>query len=153
VTLEELEDNLPNGFHDAEVFSLELDYALAVAKFHLNLLVGWPDDRESERQAYQEATLLVTGLCFCSIDAPSPTYPFLPDGKPICVSGDAAKPDHLPSLPDLTAKLPGALGAIDSLLMVGMRLSILQGAMLRWYGSVTNRSLRYREWSFLLLSG
>ena len=103
MTLDELDRNLPNGFHDAEIFSIELNYAAGVAKFHLSLLVGWPEDPEPERLAYQEATLMVTGLCFCSIDPPYPTYRFHADGKPICVSGDPAKPDHLPSLPDLAA--------------------------------------------------
>jgi hypothetical protein len=106
LTLEELDHNLPNGFHDAEIFSFELDYAAGTARFRMNLLVGCPDDPEPEGQAYQEATLVVNGLCFCSIDPPSSTYPFLPHGEPICVSGDAAKSDHLSSLPDLAAKLP-----------------------------------------------
>jgi hypothetical protein len=106
VTLQELEDNLPNGFHDAKIFSFELNYVEGIAKFHMNLLTGWPDDPEPERQAYQEAFLVVSGLCFCSIDPPSSMYPFLPDGKPILVSGDPAKSDHLPSLADLTSKFP-----------------------------------------------
>jgi len=106
VTLEELDNSLPNGFHDAEIFSLELDYSSGIARFRMNLLVGWPDDPEPEREKYQEATLVVSGLCFCSIDPPISTYAFLPDGTPIGVSGDPAKSDHLPSLPDLAAKLP-----------------------------------------------
>jgi hypothetical protein len=57
--LEELEDNLPNGFHDAEIFSLELNYGAGTAKFRMNLLVGWPDDAEPERDSYQEASLVV----------------------------------------------------------------------------------------------
>lgn len=107
LTLVELENKLPNGFHDAEFFSFEVDYVAGVVKFHLNLLVGWPGDPEPERQAYQEASLVVSGACFCSIQPPDSTYNFLPDGKPICVSGDLAKADHLPSLPDLIAKCPG----------------------------------------------
>jgi hypothetical protein len=79
VTLDELDHALPNGFHDAEIFSFEVDYVDGIASFHLNLLVGWPDDPEPERCAYQEATLVVKGLCFCSIDPPHSTYPFLPD--------------------------------------------------------------------------
>lgn len=106
VTLEELEDALPNGFHDAEIFSFELDYVAGIAKFHLNLLVGWPDDPEPESQAYQEATLVVEGLCFCSIDPPYSTYPFLPSGKPVLVAGAKAKDDAPPFVPDLVAKLP-----------------------------------------------
>src|SRR4029077_9868971 len=106
MTLDELDHKLPNGFHDAEIFSLELDYPAGIAKFRLSLLVGWPEDPDPERQAYQEATMMVMGLCFCSIDPPYPGYPFHPDGKPICVSGDPAKPDHMPSLPELAAKFP-----------------------------------------------
>jgi len=106
MTLDELDHKLPNGFHDAEIFSLELDYPAGIAKFRLSLLVGWPEDPDPERQAYQEATMMVMGLCFCSIDPPYPGYPFHPDGRPICVSGDPAKPDHMPSLPELAAKFP-----------------------------------------------
>lgn len=49
MTLEELDHNLPNGFHDAEIFSFELDYAAGTARFRMNLLVGWPDDPEPDR--------------------------------------------------------------------------------------------------------
>jgi hypothetical protein len=106
VTLDELDRSLPNGFHDAQLFSLELNYTARSAKLHLNLLVGWPEDPELEREAYQEATLTITGLCFCSIGPPQSNYPFLPDGNPIGLSGDPAKPDHLPSLPDLVERFP-----------------------------------------------
>jgi hypothetical protein len=108
MTLDELDNTLPNGFHDAEIFSYEVDFVEATAKFHLNLLVGWPEDPAEERQKYQEATVVVSGLCFLSIDPPSSTYPFLPDGKPICVSSDPADADTLQSLPDLAAKFPGS---------------------------------------------
>ena len=64
MTLEELDNSLPNGFHDAEIFSFEVNYVEAIAKFHVNLLTGSPDDPEPERQAYQEAFLDVSGLCF-----------------------------------------------------------------------------------------
>jgi hypothetical protein len=106
MTLDEPDDSLPNGFHDAEIFSFEVDCARGTANFHLNLLVGWPDDPVSERDAYQEAKLVVRGLCFCSIDAPYATSPFLPDGKPILVSGAKPEADAPPFVPDLVAKFP-----------------------------------------------
>jgi hypothetical protein len=106
MTLEELDHSLPNGFHDAQLFALELNYAAGSAKLHLNLLVGWPEDPEPNREAYQEAMLTITGLYFCSIGAPQSSYPFLPNGSPISLSGDPAKPDHLPSLLDLVEKCP-----------------------------------------------
>jgi len=106
VTLEELDDKLPNGFHDAGLISIELDYVAGTAILRLSLHVGLRDDPELEREEYQEANLNLSGLCFCSIDPPDPTYPFLPKGKPITVGGDPAKADHLQSLPALAARLP-----------------------------------------------
>ena len=106
MTLDELNQNLPNGFHDAKLFSIQLDYVAGTAVLHLSLHVGRPEDPESERERYQEATLNLNGLCFCSIEPPDPRYHFLPNGKPTPASGDPAKADHLPSLPALSEQLP-----------------------------------------------
>ena len=106
LTLEELDYKFPNGFHDAGIISIELDYVAGTAILRLSLHVGFRDDPEPEREKYQEANLNLSGFCFCSIDPPDPNYPFLPKGKPISVGGDPAKADHLQSLPALSAKLP-----------------------------------------------
>lgn len=106
MTLDEWDQELPNGFHDAYILSLQIDYAVGTAKFALALHTGWSDDPEPERERYQNAEMLVTGLCFCSIDPPDPSYRFLPSGKGICVGGDPAQADHLPLLPGLAAKFP-----------------------------------------------
>ena len=37
MTLEELNDTLPNGFHDAQLFSIELNYGAGTATLHLSL--------------------------------------------------------------------------------------------------------------------
>lgn len=105
MTLDELDHTLPNGFHDAEIFSLEIDYAARTAQFQMALLIGLSDDPEPERQAYQKATLLISGLCFCSVEPPYTTYPFLRGGS-IWVGGDPAKSDHLPTLSALMEKCP-----------------------------------------------
>src|ERR1700722_14481358 len=109
MTLDELDYSLPNGFHDAELFSFEIDYFRQTATFHLHLLVGGPDEPVPERDAYQEATLVVSGLCFCSIDPPYSTYPFLPDGKPILVTGNKPTTDVPPFVPDLVATFPAGV--------------------------------------------
>lgn len=106
MTLDEWDQRLPNGFHDAKILSIAIDYRASVAKFRLALHVGWPDDPEPEREEYQDAEMIVTGLCFCSIDPPDPNYRFLTDGQPICVGGDPAQADHFPALPELLAKCP-----------------------------------------------
>ena len=106
MTLEELEQKLPNGFHDAHILKIELDYLAATARLHLSLLVGWPDDPVPEREEYQEAYLNLTGLCFCSIDPPDPNYPFIPNGEPVPASGYSLKPDDLPALSALAKRFP-----------------------------------------------
>lgn len=106
MTLDELDKKLPNGFHDAHIFSINLDYVAGTAELHLSLWVGSMDDPPPAREEYHEASLLVTGLCFCSIEPPYPSYPFIPHGLPVTVSGDPAKSDHLPSLTDLSARCP-----------------------------------------------
>ena len=63
-------------------------------------------DPRPQRETYQEATVIVTGLSFCSIDPPDPTYTFTPDRKSIDVSGFPADVNGLPSLPALLSKLP-----------------------------------------------
>jgi len=106
MTLDELDRSLLNGFYDAKISSLEIDYVEATVKLNMKFLVGSPDDPGPERDSYQPAIVTVRGLHFCSIDPPDPSYRFIPDGTPITVAGDPAKPDHLPSLPALMAKLP-----------------------------------------------
>lgn len=106
MTLDELDGSLLNGFHDAKISSLEVDYVKATAKLHVSFLGGSLDDSHADRETYQPAIVTVTGLCFCSIDPPDPGERFIPDGRPITVAGDPAKPDNLPSLPQLMAKLP-----------------------------------------------
>lgn len=106
MTLEELDQTLPNGFHDMEIRSIELDYTAGIAKLSVRLLIGWPEDPEPQCQEYQDAVLTMSGMCFCSIDPPDPKYPFLPDGGLLLSTGDPAKPDHLPSLVELSSSFP-----------------------------------------------
>ncbi len=106
MTLVELEDKLPNGFHDAKVHSLELDYEPGTAKFRLSLLIGLPEDPPSTRNAYQRATLHLTGFCFCSIEPPDPNYRFLPEGKPISADGCPEGLEKVSTFHELQKVLP-----------------------------------------------
>jgi hypothetical protein len=111
MTLDELDRSLPNGFHDAKIHSIEIDYVKATVTLQVSFLEGTPEDPEDRRDRYRRAVVRITGLHFCSIDAPDPTYHFRPDQRPIVVSGDPAKSDHLPSLPGLMAQAPAGVSA------------------------------------------
>ena len=75
----ELENTLPNGFHDAFLETLTLNYAANNAELVLNLWVGdLHATTEEEREAYKRAKLYLTGLVYFVIDPPyhDPEYKY-----------------------------------------------------------------------------
>jgi hypothetical protein len=104
MTFEEFDHELPNGFHDAKLHDLSIDYVRGSAVLRMELDFGDPDGLKTED--YKDGILRVSGLCFCSIDPPSHDHPYIPDGAPLNVSGDPAKPDRFPSLEELSRTLP-----------------------------------------------
>ena len=85
MTLEELADTLPNGFHDAEVQTLALDFPRRLALFEMRVWVGSMDSAAGgERERYRSARITLAGLAYCAIDPPDPRYPY-PDGQPVNV--------------------------------------------------------------------
>lgn len=72
MTLAELDQSLPNGFHDAQFERIEIDYAQRRVTFATRL---WTGD-EVERERREQGTLVVEGLAFISMDRPDSKYPF-----------------------------------------------------------------------------
>jgi hypothetical protein len=72
MTLEELENTLPNGFHDAAIKSLSIDYEKSVMSMELSLCVGLPDDPAPQRDAVRDARISISGIAFVTIDPPEP---------------------------------------------------------------------------------
>lgn len=104
MTFEELENDLPNGFHDMELHGLNINWVDGSMTMDLNF---WTGDLDGpNREEYTPGVLTITGLCFCSIDPPDPSYQFLPDNSPLNVSGDAAEPRTLALLGELSQRLP-----------------------------------------------
>lgn len=73
----EIEASLPNGFQDALVSRLEIDYLVGTLEFRLRAWIGdpysgLPEDREKRRPAL----LRLEGLSYCAIESPHPHYPF-----------------------------------------------------------------------------
>jgi hypothetical protein len=102
VTLEELEDTLPNGVHDAEIRKVSIDYSERKVTFDLCVWVGDMDDPPERREAYREAQLVLLGLLFLVIEPPDPKYPFA-DSTKLVIDGCDMR-EHLPS--ELLASLP-----------------------------------------------
>ena len=70
MTLAELADSLPNGFHDSALKRLAIDYEQQAARLEMSLLVGVPDDPTADRNACRDALVEVLGLQFLIISAP-----------------------------------------------------------------------------------
>jgi hypothetical protein len=67
-TLAEIESELPNGFHDAELCGLSIDYQRGAATININVDVSDPD--VSSDPEYRPIEVVVQGIAFLAIDAP-----------------------------------------------------------------------------------
>ena len=76
MTLEGLENSLPNGLHDAEVGRIAVDYEQRKARLELAVWVGNMDDPPEQREAYKEGRIEISGLLFLVMEPPDPKYPF-----------------------------------------------------------------------------
>ena len=103
MTFEQLDHDLPNGFHDAEIQKVIVDYAEHSAIIIMRLLVGTPHSANSDE--YRPATLKISGLYYYSIDLPNPKYPFV-RGAAINVAGCPEDPQTFPDLNSLLAMMP-----------------------------------------------
>jgi hypothetical protein len=102
VTLEELENTLPNGLHDAEVHKISVDYQESTLTLDLAVWTGDIEDPPTQRKAYRTGRLELSGLVFLVMEPPDPKYPFK-DAKRLKIDGcDMRKnlnSDRLASVP------------------------------------------------------
>jgi hypothetical protein len=87
MTLEEIDQSLPNGFHDSEILGVRLDYVKRTAEIDLEILVSGPDDEDTEK--YQPATLFISGLIYFVIEPPGP--PNTAHAAPSLVDGGSSE--------------------------------------------------------------
>jgi hypothetical protein len=66
MTVDELERTLPNGFHDAVLENIAIDYRQRRAEIAVSVEIG--DEKSGE--VYRRGRLVVEGLFFFSIDLP-----------------------------------------------------------------------------------
>jgi hypothetical protein len=79
-SLQDIEQTLPSGFHDAHVRTCILGFADCVVSFELDLSVGNPDASDpTERDRYRAATLRLDGVVACEIEPRVPSGAALPN--------------------------------------------------------------------------
>ena len=77
MTLEELENGLPNGLHDARVSRIAIDYEKRNLTLDLEVWVGdMGSDTQELREAYRPAQVPIDGLVFAVLEPPDANYPF-----------------------------------------------------------------------------
>jgi hypothetical protein len=74
MTIDELEETLPNGFHDADLRNVHIDYEARIAT--LGMTVDFSDHDKKIATPAREVDLIISGLQFLSIDLPDPRYPY-----------------------------------------------------------------------------
>jgi len=77
MTLEELENTLPNGLDDAEVQVITIDYKQRKVTLDLAIWVGSIEDPPERREAYKSGGVEISGLLFMVMEPPDRKYPFM----------------------------------------------------------------------------
>jgi hypothetical protein len=102
MTMAEIEDRLPAGFHDAELLNLSIDYVRAEAKLDFSLWMPC----EEERERYSAASLYLEGLQYFIIEPPLPSA-YSTNGEQYQSSVDgyvtATSPPNLEGFPEVHA--------------------------------------------------
>lgn len=103
MTFEELDDRFPNGFDDAEITCLTVDYQNRTATLHLNLRGNSPDS--TDRGVYERAVLIARDFYYVSIEPPDPDHLFYPKRSMIQINGYSEDPKQFPLFEQLKPKL------------------------------------------------
>jgi hypothetical protein len=95
MTLEEIEDSLPNGLHDAEIKGLAMDYEQAQLVLRVVVLVGRPSQSYPEREACRSGEISFRGVQFYSVDYPQTGSSFRHPGT-VSFSYERTAPGEMP---------------------------------------------------------
>ena len=70
MTLEELDQILPNGLHDAQIRAMTHDFERAVVRMDVQILVGRPKEDVANRLRYRSGEILFHQVLFCAVEIP-----------------------------------------------------------------------------------
>jgi hypothetical protein len=106
MNLDDIQASLPNGFHDAILESVRIDYMRRNVEMFLNLWVGdlTSEDR-SIREQHRQGVLTISDFNYYLIEAPDPSYPYARDPG-LTIDGGPYSPGALKSAPKLPTKIP-----------------------------------------------
>lgn len=94
-SLDEIQINLPNGLHDAEIKSIVINYVERTIVIDLMLWVGDVElSDKAAREAYVDGVLTISGIHFCVIEPPDFRYAYA-EGKAIRIDSGSGLPPHV----------------------------------------------------------
>jgi hypothetical protein len=76
MTLDGLADSLPNGFHDAELHAVAIDYVKSEARLILDIWVADDVKNPDEIESYRLAEIILSDLVFWVSEAPDSRSPY-----------------------------------------------------------------------------
>ncbi|HEY4950598.1 MAG TPA: hypothetical protein VIH88_09715 [Candidatus Acidoferrales bacterium] len=103
MTFEELDQKFPNGFDDAEISSVTINYQNRTANVQLNLRRNSPDG--PDRDVYERAELKVVRFYYFSVEPPDTDHLTFRE-KRIQVDGFPEDPSKFPLFESLRPTLP-----------------------------------------------
>jgi hypothetical protein len=103
VTIDEINDGLPNGFHDSHVLRIGIDYAAGEVTFLIDVDLTLP--RVKVDVPTRRGELKLTGMLYCVIEPPrcslSKEYLFSEDNLWLAAdSSDFGELEEFPKLPE-----------------------------------------------------
>ncbi|WP_316415775.1 hypothetical protein [Mesoterricola silvestris] len=108
--IQELDQHLPNGIHDAELYSLNVDFKAKSIKMLINFWIG--NLGGSNQEMYRMGELDVINFSVFSIDPPDQGYPFIPNGDPLTITSCQPSEGTLKGYNAILKRLPADSGGI-----------------------------------------
>jgi hypothetical protein len=142
MTFDELIHSFPNGFHDAELRRLEMDYERRCLAIDLVLWIGDRDDH-GRRETYRAARVTLSRVAFLVIEPPDTGYDWLTPGRVTIDAGPGCPPQsdaRLPESPEGNSTSWVYLGEMNRFLLFSA-----SEATLEWIGPEENRTRRTKE--------
>jgi hypothetical protein len=102
MTFEELDARYANGFSDARLLRIEVDYAARTAEIRFSMRLAMPDS--SDAAEYSLTRLRLENLHYLVIEAPDEASRLQHLGKPITVDGLPEDGEKFPLFTELGAK-------------------------------------------------
>ena len=80
MTLEQLEQELPNGLHDAQIISIKRNFENESLILDVRILVGSPDAPPETQSEYRNAAISFTGVKLFTVESPDASSAFSAPG-------------------------------------------------------------------------